>query len=179
MKLALTNLDAQRPFSCDFEDSMGEMLRILIPPLGTVFYDNIDPFYLNQDKNLRNEIFAWGKISFTWIPEPDDMVGLPLPGSAGGFNRTDQPLTATGDPRVFTTPEAFVHLPGIDPIHPQFSIEVFHNGKREMQTKTTNPADGDYFVEESGGPGTGFDTVHFLTFTPKPSSKLRVNYQSA
>jgi len=96
MKLALTNLDPTQPFSSDFEDSMGEMLRILIPPLETVIYENIDPWYLNQDKVLRDMIFAQAKLSFTFIPEADDMLSLGA-GSGGADNRLAARLATTAD----------------------------------------------------------------------------------
>ena len=200
MKVTIRNLGAE-PFSTDFLDSQGEDIRRLVPPGATVVIADVDPFYLNQDKILRRVVSPdGGQVTYTptlsggyevsragdvlvvgFEPEPDDLVRLLLSGGGGsaGFDRTGQQLIATGDPRVFRTSEYFVHTPGVDIIVPQFSIEVFHNGKREMQTKTNSPADGDYYVEESGGVGTGFDTVHFISFTPKPTSRLRANYQAA
>lgn len=178
MRIFLTNLDACEFYATDVVNAKGEMIRIRIPPLTTAEVVNIDPFFLNQDKNLRNAIFRDGRLGYSFAAEPDDLIGLPGGGVGSGFNRTDQRLITTANPRVFRTAEYFVHLPGVDPIQPVFSIEVFHNGKRERQTKTTSPSDGDYVVEESGGVGTGYDTVRFLTFTPKPASELRANYQA-
>ena len=48
--------------------------------------------------------------------------------------------------QVFTTPDKFVHEPG------NRSIQVYYNGQRLLETD-------DYAVSESGGVGTGYDTV--------------------
>ena len=291
MKVLITNLNARNPFSTDVVSSSGRMIRLLVPPLETLEYVDIDPYYLNQDKMLRNEVFRDAQLSVSFAAESDDLIGLPygsfsgqlasarvgttganlslsglatLDGiaigagdrilvkdqtnkaengvyvasvstwsraldltqtaqavpnltiwtSEGAANEdkgwvltTDAPiilgttgltwekyadtaiiaagaaverrLTATGDPRVFTTPENFTHTTGADAIAPSVSIDVFHNGVRQMQTLTRNPGDGSYYVEEGGGAGMGFDTVHFLAFTPKSTSELRVKYQVA
>ena len=43
-------------FSTDVEDSHGEMIRVLIQPGETARIDNVDPFYINQDKLFRDEV---------------------------------------------------------------------------------------------------------------------------
>jgi hypothetical protein len=48
-----------------------------------------------------------------------------------------------------------------------------------VQTDTYNPGLGDYVVEESGGVGTGFDTVNLLTFSPIERSSLVASYHRA
>lgn len=68
--------------------------------------------------------------------------------------------------RTFTTPDTFV----------QNSIVVFHNGRRMVRSATTDPRGGEYFVSESGGPGTGFNTIDFLTFAPNGSSHMVADY---
>ncbi len=65
--------------------------------------------------------------------------------------------------RVFTTPDFFLAT----------HFEVFHNGRRLTELVGTA---GDYTLSESGGVGTGFDTVTFISFKPKPNSVLRANY---
>lgn len=76
--------------------------------------------------------------------------------------------------RVFrTTPDFFLHdLGGSGQ-----TIEVFHNGRRLMQVATPDPLNGDYTVEESGGLGTGFDTITILTLAPTARSLLVANYR--
>lgn len=65
---------------------------------------------------------------------------------------------------IFTTTEFFCQDP------PDYQIKVFRNG--QMQT-----LDGDYTVSESGGVGTGFDTVTFeVACTPKGGEILRFDY---
>jgi hypothetical protein len=79
-----------------------------------------------------------------------------------------------GNNRIFrTTPEHFLH----DPISTGKTIEIWHNGRRLTQAPTSNPELGDYTVEESGGVGTGFDSINLLTFAPVGRSSLLANYQ--
>jgi hypothetical protein len=89
-------------------------------------------------------------------------VGVALVGPKDGANRVFR-----------TTPDHFVHSPGSN----GKTIEVWHNGRRLSQTSTPNPALGDYTVEESGGVGTGYDTINLLTFSPVSRSVLLANYQ--
>lgn len=88
---------------------------------------------------------------------------------------------AFGDPRdginrIFhTSPLKFIH----DPLVSGKTIEVWHNGRRLMQTANAHPGAGDYTVAESGGVGTGFDTVVLLTFAPVGTSALVADFQIA
>lgn len=69
-----------------------------------------------------------------------------------------------GSNMVFTTPglELFVHnLPFID-------ISVYYNGQRLALLD-------DYLVEESAGPGTGYDTV-IMGIPPLPGDHLFADY---
>jgi hypothetical protein len=91
-------------------------------------------------------------------------VGVGLVGPKDGVNR-----------RFRTTPEHFVHdLSGTGR-----TIELWHNGRRLVQTIASDPSFGDFIVEESGGAGTGFDTVNLLTFSPVGRSSLLANYHKA
>lgn len=67
--------------------------------------------------------------------------------------------------RVFTTAEKFINGEYYNNI---FHILIRHNG-RELVEKT------DFFVYESEGAGTGFDTIIF-TFSPKLRSSISVDY---
>lgn len=81
-----------------------------------------------------------------------------------------------GANRVFrTTPDKFVH----DPTGTGKTIEVWHNGRRLIWTPTADPSQSDYMVSESGGVGTGFDTITLLTFAPGGRSALVADYQLA
>jgi len=65
---------------------------------------------------------------------------------------------------IFTTAEMFCQDP------PYMAIKVFRNGQQQS-------LDDDYTVSESGGAGTGFDTVTFAVgCTPKVGEILRVDY---
>lgn len=90
-------------------------------------------------------------------------VGIPLGGARDGTNRT------------YHTPENFFH----DVLVTGTTIEVFSNGRRLIQTATRDPSVGDYWVSESGGTGTGFNTINLLTFTPVARTTLVSNYQAA
>lgn len=88
-------------------------------------------------------------------------TGIQLFGAIDGMNRT------------FTTPEKFVHITGT-------SVEVFHNGRRLAEATTSDPRVGDFVVLESGGTGTGFDTIVLLTFAPVAGrSVILADYQTA
>jgi hypothetical protein len=76
--------------------------------------------------------------------------------------------------RKFTTPDVFIH----DPTNTGTTIEVFHCGRRMLQSLTGDVREGDYYVSESGGPGTGFDTINLLSFTPGSRSVLVSNYST-
>jgi hypothetical protein len=91
-------------------------------------------------------------------------VGVELVGPKNGANRIFR-----------TTPDFFVH----DPSGSGKTIELYHNGRLLVQTDTYNPGLGDYVVEESGGVGTGFDTVNLLTFSPIERSSLVASYHRA
>jgi hypothetical protein len=50
-----------------------------------------------------------------------------------------------------------------------FKIQVFHNGRELDETI-------DYIVSESGGVGTGYDTIILISFSPRANSKMYCNY---
>jgi hypothetical protein len=74
VKIRITNR-RETQFSLDIENSFGEMIRQLVPPGETIEVDEIDPFYINQDKDhLRNSIFAEQDLDWEFVCEPDDLV---------------------------------------------------------------------------------------------------------
>jgi len=91
-------------------------------------------------------------------------TGFVFPDAKNGANRT-----------FTTTPLKFVHDLAIT----GQTIEVWHNGRRLIQTATAHPGTGDYTVVESGGVGTGFDTIVLLTFAPVGTSTLVADFQVA
>ena len=67
---------------------------------------------------------------------------------------------------VFTTPEKFTQVAPL-------TILVYRNGQRQA-------LGGDYSVSESGGIGTGYDTITFVAGAKlKPGAVLRVDYVAA
>lgn len=82
--------------------------------------------------------------------------GIPLVGVTNGANR------------IFRVPVPDKFIDGVLDDN-QFSINVFHNGNRRIKNV-------DFIVSESGGAGTGFDTVEFVSFTPDVKSKIIANY---
>lgn len=91
-------------------------------------------------------------------------VGAPLVGPKDGSNRIFR-----------TVPDHFVH----DLAGNGKTISVWHNGRRLVQIGTADPGIGDYTVSESGGVGTGYDTINLLTFAPVGRSSLLADYQRA
>lgn len=89
----------------------------------------------------------------------DFRTHIPLAGTLGSGNRT------------FTTPETFRHDGA-----KLATVRIYHNRTRLDQAPSADPLLGDYYVSESGGIGTGYDTINLLRFTPNPKSVLRADY---
>lgn len=87
------------------------------------------------------------------IPIASVRQGVPLLGSVDGVNQT------------FSTPEAFHRRAPYG-----ITIAVYYNGQR-----LTEGASNDYEVSESGGMGTGFDTVT-LKFAPLAGDVLTADF---
>jgi len=51
----------------------------------------------------------------------------------------------------------------------EFHIIVEHNGRRLIQNC-------DFIISESGGIGTGYDTITFISFVPNPRSEIVADY---
>lgn len=67
-----------------------------------------------------------------------------------------------GTNKTFYTPEKFIN--GLY-FNNSFHIEIKHNGKAVYENI-------DYTIGESGGPGTGYDTINFTQFAPLVKSTL-------
>ena len=129
-----------------------------------------------------NTLLSKGHLRMTTVVESplinnhieEVVVDMLTGGGGGGGDSWDHigiVLGTTVDKRVFTVPDIFEHTAG------GLSIEVFHQGggRRLEFSPTGSPMDGDYILEESGGVGTGFDTVSVISFTPKG---LIANYKA-
>lgn len=67
-----------------------------------------------------------------------------------------------GTSRTFFTPDKFINGLYFDN---SFHIEIKHNGKSLYENI-------DYTIGELGGPGTGYDTITFINFSPLAKSTL-------
>lgn len=74
--------------------------------------------------------------------------------------------TKDGSNRIFTVPDKFINGPFGNN---DFRILVRHNGRVLI-------AGCDFTMTESGGPGTGYDTLTFITFVPNSQSELYADY---
>ena len=93
-----------------------------------------------------------GKLLYKWVQE------VQLIGVKNSSNRT------------FHTPDKFIY--GIFITGDQFHINIKVDGK--------NLYEGiDYTLSESGGTGTGYDTIYFKTYAPKPRNLLFATYAVA
>jgi hypothetical protein len=88
-----------------------------------------------------------------------DVIGE---GGSGG-RYINQPLSPTGDPQIFTTAIPFRHG-GVD------GEAVLYNGQRLKEG-----ASNDYVASESGGAGTGYDTIT-LTFVPMAGAEWMIDF---
>lgn len=69
--------------------------------------------------------------------------------------------------RTFYTPDKFLN--GTFTTGDHFHIHVKHNGKDLYESV-------DYTIGESGGPGTGYDMINLISFTPATTSLLYSTY---
>jgi hypothetical protein len=89
--------------------------------------------------------------------------GVPLVGTKNSYNR------------VFFVPESYVHDASLGE-----TIVVHHNGRRLRQAQSASPVDGgEYYPLESNGPGTGYDSIYLLSFSPNTFSELDADYMLA
>lgn len=98
--------------------------------------------------------------------------GLSVTGAAFPYLfRDNEPLIGIQDDvnRSFTVPSPDKFLNGLQADGNNFVIFVTHNGlSQKLGT--------DYEIAESGGSGTGFDTINFISKTPKTNAILRAWY---
>jgi hypothetical protein len=141
-------------------------IQLAIP--SSITEEDYQVFFLSR---MREIIFGFDP-SHHWYDNFEAMGILPL--IALSLRKTGIYLVGplNGANRIYTTPDKFVHANGL-------SIDVFHNGRRLAETSTPNVQAGEFFCSESGGPGTGFDTINLLTFAPVTTSVLVSDYQVA
>lgn len=104
--------------------------------------------YDQLDGYVKSLLQQVGGISYLW-KEDIRLIGL-----LNGTNRT------------FFTPDKFINGAYNGNV---FAPTVMHNGKRLFENI-------DFTIGESAGPGTGFDTINLISFTPNTHSLLNATY---
>lgn len=133
----------------DKTDDQKSAAQILGALGASVTQEDLQEFVLSQIKriifesepgNWYSDFSSLGIKSLKQLGEDylSEVWGVALVGPKNGVNQT------------FTTPNKFVNLAG------GRTIRVFYNGVRQTEID-------DYTLSESGGSGTGYDTVFLLT----------------
>jgi hypothetical protein len=154
-------------------DDQASAAQILNAIPSSITEEDYQRFYLSR---LRQVIFG-DELGVHWYSDFEAAGILSLRDLTGiaTSSKVGIPLIgALTNNRVFTTPDKFVH----DPVT-GMTVEVFHCGRRLIQSPVSDVRQGEYFVSESGGVGTGFDTINLLSFTPGSRSVLVANYRAA
>jgi hypothetical protein len=151
----------------------GEILLKLLAHDIRVFDTNIDLLQFDTEHKifLKNSGVAIGtEVGMNQLTE-EVQIAIETGGSglAVEFHQNKSLIgTKNGSNRVFFTPDKFIEGSYLGS---EFAIEIRHNGR------VLDPS-VDYATSESGGFGTGFDTITFLSFAPTSFSSLLVNYVS-
>jgi len=104
--------------------------------------------YDQLDGYVQSLLNASGGVGYLWREK------IPLIGMRNGVNRT------------FYTPDKFLNGSYLGN---NFQITVLHNGGHKYENI-------DYTIAESGGPGTGYDTINLISFTPNTHSLMFATY---
>jgi hypothetical protein len=110
----------------------------------------------------RSHVGLLGSITTALCTGVTRKYGIQLTGTKNSLNR------------LFFISEYFTH-----DIFLGETVVVFHNGRKLRQSGTGSIIDGEYTPFESGGTGTGFDSVYFLAFSPNSHSNLEADYLPA
>ena len=120
------------------------------------------------------DLLQFDDVQKTFLMNAGVVEGLSVDGYGGGslpvvFKQAIH-LNGTldGINRIFTVPSPDKFVQG-DLENSEFSIILMHNGKRLEEGI-------DYIVSESGGVGTGYDTVIFIAFAPTDRSRILADY---
>jgi len=107
-----------------------------------------DEAYGCIDGYVKSQGGGGGSINYLWKEK------IPLIGMRDGINRT------------FYIPDKFINGLYYGNL---FNITILHNGKELSENC-------DFTISESGGPGTGYDTINLISFTPNKHSSLVATY---
>lgn len=137
---------------------------------------NIDLLQFNSCQ--LDQLAEWGITTGTQvgIDQLDGYVQSLLGSGGGGGGTTTQYLwreeiqligMKNASNRTFYTPDKFLN--GVFTTGDNFHIHVKHNGKDLYEGI-------DYSIAESGGPGTGYDTIYIKSIVPNAHSLLFATY---
>lgn len=144
MIVRFTNL-GQLPYSTDVVDAEGERIGVLVPVGGTVEIPDIDPYYLNQDKDLRNAVWVQQALSVEFVMELDDL--LPPPHTT--IISTPPYSIVNGAPSVVLVQAAptTINLPSIADMGPFILYVKDANGDASEGTPITIVPDGAELID--------------------------------
>lgn len=114
----------------------------------SIGWDELDGYVQDQINLGGGGGAADGYVTYLWREK------VPLIGLRNNSNRT------------FYTPDKFINGTWYNN---HFVITIEHNGKQLYENI-------DFTIAESGGPGTGYDTIHLISFTPVSHSLLYATY---
>lgn len=133
----------------DFLTSIGVDIgaHVTCAQLDPSVYECIDGYITANHPNIDG-YGGGGSINYAW-KEKIALIGL-----RNGINKT------------FYTPDKFINGSYFGNT---FHITIEHNGKELYENI-------DFSIAESGGPGTGYDTIHIFSLTPNSHSLLFATY---
>lgn len=159
-----TRLRYQKVWKAGVFDDQKTAAQITTSEATSVSQEDFQSYVLSQIKRIihGNAVGRWFDDP-TLVPSNIQILlnlvlgqrfGIELLGVKNDFNR------------VFTTPDKFLHQTyyGAEP-----RICLMHNGRRLIEFD-------DFTVSESGGLGTGFDTITVVSFSPSSRSRLTADY---
>jgi hypothetical protein len=156
--------DTLDPFNQATAEDSQEFLQFILSQIHHILDDQTS-FWFNRPVRSLKELADQGDQNTISINQIFQILNQGSSAQSGPVNTRLQG-TIDGVNRLFTTPGPFIHFPGRN------EIKVFHNGRRLEHGV-------DFRVLDSGLPA-GFNSVHFLRFSPTPSqSILTVEYTPA
>lgn len=159
-----TRLRYQKVWKAGVFDDQKSAAQIAASETTSITQEDFQSFVLSQIKRIIH-----GNDAGRWFDDPTQVPAiLQILQNLVLGSRYNIELVGTkdGTNRVFTTPDKFLHgtYYGAEP-----QIRLMHNGRRLIEQD-------DFTVSESGGVGTGFDTITMVSFAPVSRSRLIADY---
>lgn len=149
--------------AADAYDDQKSAVEIAAAHATATTQEELQEFVLSQIKRILH-----GDLAGRWFDDPTTIASLAALRALVVGARWNVELLGTKDGvnRTFTTPEKFLHSTYAD-AEPR--LRLYHNGRRLIEGD-------DFLPSESGGAGTGFDTVTMLSLVPNGRSRLTADY---